>query len=157
MKKFLVATVLVAVASIPANAGPMVTVTTTDNIYGPFSGSIAQGATGAAATLSWHSAGFGWNGSIGLTQNGLVVADIQTSGDNYVLYAPGSANAAIGNPCTDTECLAITNNVPTSLYSTISAANGGSGICCGSSDVPATAAILGTAVLALGASRRRFR
>jgi PEP-CTERM motif len=166
MKKLLLATALVLAVGLQAKADPLVSVTTTDDIYGPFSGSIAQGATGGAATLSWRSAGFGWSGSIGLTEAGLVVADIQTSGDNYELFAPGSGDLSIGGACTATECVAITNDVPASMYSAIAAANGGQGICCGGSSLfvtvdapadvpePATMAIFGTGFLAMRAARR---
>jgi hypothetical protein len=116
MRNLFLAAACVIAVGVQAKAAPLVTVTTTDDIYGSFSGSIAQGATGADAMLNWSSAGSFWTGSIGLTENGIVVADIQTNADDiYVLYTLGSGDAAIGSPCTSTECVEITNNVQISL------------------------------------------
>ena len=144
MKTLLLAAAAAAVLAIAgqASAATQVSVNTTDLVYGPFSGSVAVGATGAAATLSWMSAGFDWDGNIALTNSaGVILDDIQTGGDVYTLFAPGSGDAAIGTTCVasgSTACV-IATGLPQSLASTITAMNGGWGICCfGYSDLVVT-------------------
>lgn len=126
-----------AVAS-QASAATLVSVFTTDDVYGSFFGTISNSAVGSAATLQWRSAGYGWAGNIGLTDSGgTILFNITTSGDVYQLFAAGSGNGLVGASCAGnaTACLALPNNVWTSLYSTVSSANGGAGICCGGSDI----------------------
>ena len=146
MKKIILAA-LAASFAVPALAAPIITVNTTDDIYGSFNGSIQQGAVGAAATLSWKSAGYYWGGSIGLTDaGGTTLYQITTNfDDTYNLFAAGSGNAAIGTSCSgnNSACVVVPVGQQVSLYSTINSLNGGSGICCGGSNVFVTNAVSG--------------
>lgn len=93
-----------------------------DDIYGPF-----HGAVSSPGSFSWETAGFGWFGSIDLTEGGLVIADIVTGDDYYTLY---TNDTAIGAPCAASACIAVTNGETVSLYDTINSLNGGLGVCC---------------------------
>ena len=93
-----------------------------DSNYGAFNGAVSS-----PGSFSWQTAGFFWDGSIDLTEGGLVVADIVTAEDFYTLYTD---DAAIGAPCTASACIAVTNGETVSLYGTISSLNGGLGVCC---------------------------
>lgn len=143
MNKFLVAGIAAMVAvSGAANATALVSVDTTDLVYGSFSGSLAKGVTGTAAQLTWRSAGFGWTGNVGLTNGaGEILFDVTTHDDIYTLFAHGSGDARLGTACAGnaTVCLVLPSHVPTSLYNAVNTANGGSGICCyGKSDIVVT-------------------
>lgn len=114
-----------------ANATPLDTVNTTDDIYGGFSGSIDSSATGSAAELTWKSAGYYWTGDIDLTTaSGKIIADINTNdNDTYTLYGENSGYATIGTDCVDgggTVCVVATG-APQSLYSAVNSVNGGEG------------------------------
>jgi hypothetical protein len=131
-----------------ASAADLISVNVTDDIYefvyGNFSGAIDSAATGAAAELSWHSAGFNWTGNIELTDAaGVAAFDIQTNGDDlYTLFAPASGNANIGTICVagpTRGCVVLTPGVPTSLFGAIGSLNSGLGICCSAgSDIVVT-------------------
>jgi hypothetical protein len=151
-------------------AAPVINVETTDQIYGSYSGSVLSGAVGAAATLTWRSAGYYWGGDIGLTDAfGTIVADITTNfDDTYHLYAAGSGFATLGSSCVagaHTECVALSGTAQ-SLLPEVNALNGGSGICCGASDIvivgeasdvpePGSMLLAGTAIAGLLVSSRR--
>lgn len=123
-----------------ANAESLFTVNTTDDIYGPFSGSLTgTPSTGSSSSLTWSSAGYGWGGSIGLTDgSGVIVGIITTaSNDIYVLSTKGGGNPLIGQSCASnaTVCVALTPGATQSLYNAVNSVNGGNGICCGGSDI----------------------
>ena len=158
-------------AATTASASALITVNVTDDVYGSFSGSIQQGATGAAATLSWMSAGYYWAGDIDLTNGaGIINADIRTNNDDtYTLFAPGSGYPTLGSMCVSggsTACV-IATGLPQSLFLDVSAMNGGPGICCGGSDIvvtdnasipePASMSLMVIGILGLIVGRRKVR
>jgi hypothetical protein len=131
-----------------AAAATLVSVDATDQIWGNFSGSIAQGATGGAATLSWKTAGYYWAGNIGLTgSDGKIKFNITTNNDDvYTLFSAGSGNSLIGSTCAGNAsgCVTLTSGVPSSLLGAINSVNGGYGICCGGSDLIVNADVSGS-------------
>jgi hypothetical protein len=129
---------LVAMLSGPAMAGSLLTVDVTDDIYGDQSVTLWPNGM---QSVTWMSAGFFWSGNIGLTDDaGIILYDIETNHDDvYTLFAPPSGYSSIGTPCLASDTFAcVVLSGPTSLYSAINAMNGGSGICCGGSDLVVT-------------------
>ena len=104
----------------PSFAGVLDTVTTTDDFYGSFNGTISSGATGAAATLYWDSAVDGAVFSIDLTNSAGITTDVLFSGaghDGPDPVVPAFAGDSLefdgyfsGNPLIGTVCVPSTTN-----------------------------------------------
>ncbi len=109
-----------------------------DQIYGTFNGVLPLSNGPASDTLSWSSAGFHIDASIGLTDaSGALQAVIFTSGDDvYELEGPALGGPYVGKPCASSpaEACVVLTQVPTDLGPVIAMFNG-EGICCGESSL----------------------
>jgi hypothetical protein len=137
-------------------------------IYGPFSGSINQGATGISAELNWNYALDYQPFTLDFTNASNVITDVMFSSGNDNLEFDGhlSGNPAIGTTCVavgDVGCLQATGTTQdvTSQVGTLAGFS-----CCSDSlsvvvgdaipvPEPAPFAALGTALVVLATVRRR--
>src|SRR5689334_17767368 len=92
-----------------AHAGVVAQVNVSDDIYGPFAGSINDSDSGPAATLFWNSAVFGAIFQINFTNQAGIITDVLFSnaghpgpfiaGDSLEFDGFRSGNPLIGTAC----------------------------------------------------------